>query len=229
MRTARVSIIESTVDNLRNEIIGGKYKVGDKFATEAKLCKKYNVSRTTVREATKILSAEGYIVIVRGKGAFINSVDKQSLFQDSWDRLDYSCFMKLIEMRIVLEDLAVKLAATNATDELILKIDDNYVRFCDANEKMDYERLMVLDEEFHSLIAQASGNEFLVDVMGQIRKAYRPFREASFCDTDTYSNAKEPHRQILMAIKKRDPDAAMAAMRYHMQLTIQDVSPHFGK
>ena len=67
----RISITDAVVDNIKEMIEAEEYKVGEKLPAEAKLCEMFKVSRTSVREALRVLQALGYVENKPGKGAFV--------------------------------------------------------------------------------------------------------------------------------------------------------------
>ena len=72
-KIGKVSVTDLVVEELRRSIKSGNYKVGDKLQTEGEICRQLGVSRSTVREALRILQTTGMIVIHHGRGAFISS------------------------------------------------------------------------------------------------------------------------------------------------------------
>ena len=68
----RISVTDAVVDRLREMIENGEYKVGEKLSTETELCKMFKVSRTSVREALRVLQTMGYVEMLPGKGAFVS-------------------------------------------------------------------------------------------------------------------------------------------------------------
>ena len=114
-RIEKVSVTDMAASAIRNSILNGEYKVGDKLATEAKLCQQLNVSRTVVREALRILATEGYVRMVPGRGAFVAHITEIGNY---WSLFSPTSFKDLMDVRAPMEELAARLAAQRCGAEL---------------------------------------------------------------------------------------------------------------
>ncbi len=218
---SRKSTTEIATDEIRNSIENGEYEVGDKLATEKQLCELLNVSRTVVREAQRILCAEGYIEIKPGRGAFVARTTPK---EDYWSALSKGTFEDVMNVRIPVEELAVRLAYKNRDDAFIAALEKNLNALKHTSDILDKEKMSALDEEFHMLIFRQTQNALLINFGDQIIKAFARFRYASFHDEKNYSNAIEPHTRIIEEFKHGDEDTAAAAMTYHMNRAIEDIT-----
>ena len=106
----RVSITDSVVDRIREMIESGAYEVGEKLPTEAKLCEMLSVSRTSVREATRVLQTLGYVTLVPGKGAFVADLKPSDGEEENWFDVENVQFYDFMEVRMAIETLAVRLS-----------------------------------------------------------------------------------------------------------------------
>ena len=129
-RIEKVSVTDMAASAIRNSILNGEYKVGDKLATEAKLCQQLNVSRTVVREALRILATEGYVRMVPGRGAFVAQITE---IDNYWAIFSPTSFKDLMDVRAPMEELAARLAAQRCGAELTERLEKNFAAFIAAN------------------------------------------------------------------------------------------------
>lgn len=220
----RISMTDEAVKQIRQELLSGKYKIGDRLETENELAKELKVGRSTVREALRMLKALGFIEIRQGKGAFVVKIseDSDEKIRDwfSRNKIKLTDFM---EVRMSLEPLAVRLAAERADDEQIRKIDQILVAFENATATGNALDLAASDEAFHSAIAEASKNTLLIMIDQSIAEFFREYRVRSFAVKENAKNALEPHRRIVKAIKERDAVAGMREMTKHLEISLEDI------
>ena len=155
---------QSVADNILSMItIEKRFSVGDKLPNELDLAEELNVSRTTLREAIRILFALDILEIQRGKGTFV----KENAFKRQQDLEQLSNIKvnakDLYEMRLIFEPEAAYYAALRATDSEIKRI----VEFGKKVEKeINNQQDRTEDEHsFHKAIAQATRNEFMNKLM----------------------------------------------------------------
>ena len=113
----RISVADAVAESIKELICTGKYAVGQKLPTEAKFCEELHVSRTSVREAFRLLQAQGYVELRPGKGAFV--ADFQTGQQVNWFEVDDAKYNDYMEVRVAIETLAVRLAVERATEAQI--------------------------------------------------------------------------------------------------------------
>lgn len=132
-----MSITDSVVDRIREMIESGAYEVGEKLPTEAKLCEMLSVSRTSVREATRVLQTLGYVTLVPGKGAFVADLKPSDGGEENWFDVENVQFYDFMEVRMAIETLAVRLSVERATPKQIRALEKIHAAFLEANEKQD--------------------------------------------------------------------------------------------
>lgn len=188
-----------------------RFSVGDKLPNENDLAAELGVSRSTLREAVKILTTNGILEIKRGKGTFVTSKTTINLedLNDIASGLD-----DLFEMRLMFEPDCAYLAAKRATDEEIKTI-------CYYGEKIEKKILSGEDrtyeeQKFHESIANATHNSFVKQFMPIIFNAIKKGVMVLAKDRDISSDNLKDDRLIMDFIKKRNPDGARTAMRLHI-------------
>lgn len=204
---------------VRYEILKGHLKPGDKLPTEQEYAIQHGVSRAVIREAIAKLRHEGLVVSRQGIGAFVASPEAANSLTLEPDSLAQpEDYRHLYELRLILETGAAAMAARNCTpDDLeeIARCIDNMSKVSNLHD--DY---VETDISFHRAVAGATKNPFVslfiafVDVKLK-ESIFVALKSLDFAATSAIS-LKE-HRVIYEAIAARDPDAAAAAMRSHLQ------------
>ena len=220
----RVSISDQVAKQLQSLITAGVFKIGDKLPTENELCTQFGVGRSTVREAMRVLVAIGMIQIQPGKGAFVAKNEDTSFDAIKyWFTEKHAELSELIEVRMAIEPLALRLAIQRASDENIQQIQEIHEAFKKASQQKDYMELAVLDESFHNAIIYASGNSLLIKIGKLITDAMKEFRARSFAVHKNLDHATIPHGKIVEALLNKDESAGVAAMMSHLEISKQDM------
>lgn len=220
---SRVSITDSVVDSIRELIESGTYQVGEKLPTEASLCEMLSVSRTSVREATRVLQALGYVSLVPGKGAFVADAKPANGGEEHWYDVENVKFYDFMEVRMAIETLAVRLSVERATPKQVKALEKIHASFLQANERQDGLQLIMLDEQFHTAIIEYTDNPLLININKQLLESFRVYRSSSFMDNDVYHNAVVPHSRILLCFQTKNVQQAVEEMRRHLEITTQDM------
>ncbi len=205
-------------DQIAALIEGGEFKPGERLPAERDLATHLNVSRPTVREALIALEVEGYVEVRVGSGVYVTN-DGSGVGRNPPLPGDSGPF-ELISARWLVEGECAALAAREASRAQIRAIEtalENMVR--EHREKKNVMPLAA-DRLFHLRIAEASGNSayvLLVKTLWEQRMGPLFMQLENHLTTDeTWVTAIKEHRDVLNAIVKRDPKAARAAMRRHM-------------
>lgn len=206
---------------LREAIMSGQFGQGDKLPAETELAEQFGVSRPTIREALGALVSSGLIRKVPGVagGSFVNTVTPDSLsrmISDSVDtilRLGTLHIGELTGVRKVLEVPSARWAAGNRTDEQIETLHSIVER--QRTTTIDDPSIPTYDFEFHTTIAQASGNRLLAAFVAAVHVGTHPV-EYLEVTPEVGANTVKQHMAILSAIEAGNPDAAGSAMEKHL-------------
>jgi len=206
---ARKSLVDTVVDQLRTEIIGGSWPIGSKIPTEARLVESLGVSRPSVREAVRSLVQLGLLETRQGDGTYVIADDETAVaLRHAVNRADDG---EVIAVRRALDVLAARDAAAHRRDEHLAALKAALEARSAAVREGDLEAFVHQDVAFHLEIARASGNGLLVGL-------YRSFEDSlrsSIAGTNWLAVADDPdggrHRALLEAIVARDPDLAARA------------------
>ena len=224
----RVSITHAVVESIKEQIESNVYKVGEKLPTEASLCEQLKVSRTSVREAIRILQALGYVENKMGRGAFVADYSKAREEKDAWYDAKNAQFYDFMEVRMAIETLSVRLAVERATEKQIEELREIHKSFVEANENRDMAKMIMLDELYHTKIIAITDNPLLININKQLLKRFRAYRGDSFTDKNVYRNAVEPHERILRCFETGNEELAVEEMKKHLEITEKDMREIHG-
>lgn len=215
MGTNGKSLAEQTAETIIGMIhIDKKFKPEDKLPNENELSKVLNVSRTTLREAVRILAAQHILEIRRGKGTYVkasNLEENLGLDKLTSHRMDVK---DLYEMRLIFEPECAYYAAKRASDREIRKI----LQYGKQEEELILrkEDRTEADQAFHKAIAKATHNEFIHRLMPILYEAIDKGVHLSQQNDQLVRHTLEDHRSIMDFLEKRDSDGARTAMKLHI-------------
>ena len=140
---------------LRQAILSGQLQPGERLM-EIHLAKQLGVSRTPVREAIRKLELEGLVSTIPRRGAVVAEITRTDM-ED------------VLEVRHALEDLAVRRASENMSEEQLNELKKASARFEECVRKDDLRASAQADEEFHEIISEATGNRRLLQILNNLR------------------------------------------------------------
>ncbi|MCG7338974.1 GntR family transcriptional regulator [Staphylococcus sp. ACRSN] len=187
----------SVYEKIRNDIISGELSKNEKI-TEAKLAKKYNVSRTPIREALKQLELEYFI-----KNSYIFSPTTEE-------------YRQIFEMRIMLESHALRKAAIVYTSSDLEEL-RSYTEIDIDHESED--KIIDINDKFHQKIMHATNNQFILDT-------YQKYKSFIYLFSQTVINKRRPglieeHRAIVDALFNRNIELAVSLLEDHLKKDLE--------
>ena len=205
---------EKTAQMLLEMIQKEGFGPGDKLPTEAELVESLGVGRNTVREALRILMSRNIVTIRQGSGTFISEkkgvVDDPLGFSMMEDRRRLT--EDLIQVRLMLEPQLAALAAQNAAEEDLQKLEQIKEELEDLiRQRKDYS---LKDSQFHEQIAYCSHNQIMTNLVPVITEGVRMFA-VSVQETE-YEQTLSSHRRIFEAIRDRRGEDAKMEMYFHL-------------
>ena len=201
--------------HLRREIIAGNLAAKERLPPERVLANQYGVARGTVREALNRLADEGMVEIRAGSGSYVSfdPLGQVNAIVESTRPLE------LIDARFALEPHLCRLAVLHARQQEL----DALEALAETMESGidDAMSFSQADMAFHTLLAESTGNSLLVWMMGQINSVrvqdeWARMRQLTL-NRDTIITYNDQHRQILAAIRMREPERAANAMKEHLE------------
>jgi GntR family transcriptional repressor for pyruvate dehydrogenase complex len=220
----RVPMVQQAVDNLKEYIMSGAVKVGDKMPTEKELCEQFGVGRGTIREAMCTLQANGFVKMQPGKGAFVASTKeyaKKEIME--WFVENEVQVKDIIEVRSAIEPLAIKLAIQKATKEDGRTLELIHQKILQAIISNEVSEIGIYDEEFHTYIVKCSQNKMLISINEQICDYLKAFRGKTFQIPHNVENIVPAHTNILNAFLEGNIEAAQRFMSEHIEKIINDL------
>jgi DNA-binding FadR family transcriptional regulator len=216
---AHVPVYGIVVEHLRRAIHLGTFVAGDKLPPERELAKQLTVSRTTVREAIRVLEGEGYVEIHRGATGGVRVLHREhnmerliGLVRSRLGELE-----QIVDFLLAVECSAARLAATRRSEKDLERLADAFRVMDDGWEGRG---LLSSDFAFHLGIADAAGNRWMRDAIENARVAIWVPLEVV---TDELHSAQLHHARVLAAIRDQDPDAAERAVAEHIESTRADL------
>jgi len=231
-----VAAYELVVEQVKRAIFLGRFLPGDKLPPERELAAQMLVSRTTIREAMRVLEGEGLIEVKRGAtgGLLVKAQsglrpgEIETYMETQREMLDM-----IYEYRIANECMAARLAATRRTKNQLRRMAAAMKamgQLCETPELRslvaNIARFRALDSVFHLAVAEASCNPLLTRAVEDARAAM--FLPIGKVFKKLEDSANEHHEAIYTAVSDGDPDRAAEAMRRHIVTTresLEDLMP----
>jgi len=200
--TSSFSLTDEIVDIIRDRILKGEYKIGEKIK-ENQIATELKVSRTPIREAFKQLENEGLIDYIPNRGCFAKGFTRQDI-ED------------IYAVRKALEILAVEWAVSRITPEQLkdLQEQSDLMEFYTARK--DSKRVLEINTDFHDVIYHATGSRFMAQILRSYKEYIEQTRKVLFYDKDDLEEIFAEHRNILQAMVSGDVEEAKAAMARHL-------------
>jgi GntR family transcriptional regulator, transcriptional repressor for pyruvate dehydrogenase complex len=194
-----------------------KLKPGDKLPSERELSETLRVSRGSIRDAIRGLELMGMVEPRQGAGTIVKEISAESVVNPFANALKRrkELIGELIDFRKMLEPPLAARAAIHASAEEIAEMDEILGR---QEEKQNQGDAAVdEDTEFHYSVALASDNSVVLKVIDILMEQLRDTRARSLQVAGRPQKSLSGHRRILAAIKRRDSEAAKAAMAKHLE------------
>ena len=196
-------------NTLRQAILTGDLKPGERLM-EIHLADKLGVSRTPIREAIHKLELEGLVTIIPRRGAEVAQITEKSM-------------KDVLEVRRALDALCVELACDRITDQGL----DSLKAACDNFElsikTKDVKKIAQADVALHDIIAQATNNQRLIQLINNLSEQMYRYRFEYIKDESGHENLVNEHRMIYESIMNGDREKAAAAARLHIDNQEQSI------
>jgi DNA-binding GntR family transcriptional regulator len=202
MRLVHNSLHDEVAAQLRDRIFAGKLMPG-MFLDEGLLAQQLQISRTPLREALKVLTAEGLVRHEPRRGCFVREVTEQDLDE-------------IFPVIALLEGRCAREAALHATDadlQALESLHDKLSRHAKARRINDY---YAVNFTIHEAIIALADNRWLAQVIGDLRKILKLARLQQLHAPGRLDQSISEHLAVFAALKARDPEGAEAAMRTHL-------------
>lgn len=218
-------VYEQVIEQIQESILIGELKKGDKLPSERELSDRMRVSRTSIREALRVLETMGVVESRQGEGNFICTNIEKSLIEplSMIFKLNDGTWQNVLELREMLELQTVKIAAIKSTEEdcreLKAIVDDMKKETQQSSNKKEIVRL---DQKFHKKLVSMSKNYLIESLFVTSSKLFEGFikdaREKIIATSWTQEVLVDKHDAIYEAISCKNPDEAYNKMKEHMDI-----------
>ncbi|MFP3978500.1 MULTISPECIES: FadR/GntR family transcriptional regulator [Marinobacter] len=210
------SLVETAIESLRHAIETKQWLVGDRLPVEAELSEALGVSRNTVREAVRVLAHVGMLETRQGDGTYVRATRDAG---ETLKRIARTQLTDQLEVRIMLETEAAKLAAQRRTDQDIRAM----TTALDARGKADSDMQARIrhDEAFHHALVAASHNSALSELYDYFSHAITQTIERTELDADLPEPTQEDHELLLAAVRRQDSEKAEKLARSLLSPSLQ--------
>jgi len=235
----QLRVFEEIVAQLKQSILMGRFKPGDRLPTERELVVQFQASRVAIREALRTLENSGFIVTRQGVngGAYVTELSFEFLGNAFVDLFlaDKISIPELHRVRLIIEPEIAKLAALAVTPEF----KERLVNAMEAEEvpASSLQEDIKIKTAVHYILAEMCGNRFLEAIVRSSMKLTHTLIEM-VNPTPYIMHPPGMHRPIVEAVLKRDPEASSIAMHQHtiefgetlmkMEKTYRDQKPTFS-
>jgi DNA-binding GntR family transcriptional regulator len=200
---------EQIVSRLRAEIVAGEWAPGERV-TEQLLSQRFGVSRTPLREALKLLAAEGLLELLPNRGAVVT----EPTIGDAEDKL---------RVLGALEALAASLACDAATDEEIAAIEQMHAKMMAAHARRQAKRYFELNDKVHHAIAIASHSRTVQELHERLSRHVERARQIANFRESLSDDSKHEHEAIIAALVRRDAVEAKRAVEQHIGTVLRKI------
>ncbi len=193
------ALYEQVAERLRARILAHTLAPGQ-WLDEQALAADYGISRTPLREALKVLATEGLVTMKLRRGAYVTETSERDLAE-------------VYHLLALLESDAACVVAANATAEQLAELEALH-RQLEA-EVNDRERFFELNEQFHHRLLEMADNRWRNQMVADLRKVMKLNRHHSLFKQGRLEASLKEHRQIMAALKARNPQRAQQLMQQH--------------
>ncbi|MFG6177655.1 GntR family transcriptional regulator [Halomonas sp. THAF12] len=213
-RLRRMSLYEVVAERLRDMVLEGELAPGSRIS-EKRLCESFEVSRTPLREALKVLANEGLVELLPNRGAKVTEVDPQAVAD-------------LFEVMTELEGLSGRLLAERADDTAIAEIRALHEQMLDHYRRQERQDYFALNQHLHRRLTEIADNGVLLELETSLTVKVTRARYAANLQLGRWEESAREHAEILAALEARDAETLSRTMRDHMRRTGEAVLQGLG-
>lgn len=221
----KVRLSERVIEAIKKTIEEEQFVPGDKFYSENQLTERLGVSRSSIREAIRILEVTGYVKVKHGMGIFItDSLDQEREAFHQWLKNNEDAIFDHFDVRLIIDPKAAAYAAMKSERDDISNIEEISEDFKEKVESGNTSGLIRCDEEFHMLLAKSTKNKTLYFIMKTMANSLPEGWLSSLHIPGRAEKTVTEHGNVVRAIKAGDTDEAEKAMREHLLNAIEDIN-----
>jgi len=220
----KVRLSDQAVDEIKRIIHDGQFAPGDKLHSENELTRMLGVSRSSIREAVRLLEVTGIVTVRQGKGIFVSHPRQEnSQAFSEWLRENESSVAEHFEIRLIIDTKAAAYAADRATDDDIRKLETICEAYRIQAETRTPAEMIKLDEQFHLQLAKSTKNRTLFMIMKTMTQSLPEGWISSLHVPGRIQKTIPEHIAIVAAIKSRNRKMAERRMEEHLNNALADI------
>lgn len=201
-RIAPLALYQEVAERLRRRIFAHELEAGS-WIDEQEIARQYGISRTPLREALKVLAAEGLVTLKPRRGCYVAEVSDRDLDE-------------VFGVMAVLEGECARICTATASDADLERLQAIHDRLEATASARDVEGFFEANQAFHEAIQGLCDNRWMANVLADLRKVIKLSRHHSLFSDGRMDQSLLEHREILHALRARDGAAAQAQMRAHL-------------
>lgn len=194
---------EQVAERLRLAIATGRFPAGARLI-ERELCEMMGVSRTSLREALRELQADGLITLQPNKGLSVSVITERTA-------------RSIYEVRAVLEGLAARLFARNATDAQVKALHESVNSLAEVYDNFSAEGFIAAKTRFYDILLEGGGNEVSADMLRRIHTRVSLLRVVSLSSAERAQQSIRELREFVDALEHRDEERAWRVCVAHVE------------
>ncbi|WBY01811.1 GntR family transcriptional regulator [Ramlibacter tataouinensis] len=195
------ALYEEVAELLRQRIFRRELEPGS-WIDEVKIAQEWGISRTPLREALKVLAAEGLVTMKVRRGAYVTEVSEQDLAE-------------VYHLLALLESDAAAVAATRASDAELRELQSLHKELEGAAKNR--EKFFAVNERFHMRLLEIAGNRWRNQMVADLRKLMKLHRHNSLLKSGRVEESLAEHRRVMQALEQRDASVAQQRMQEHFR------------
>jgi DNA-binding GntR family transcriptional regulator len=194
---------EEIANNLRDMIMSGELREGDKIK-ENDLCDMMGISKTPLREALRVLSAEGLIRLIPNRGSYVTTPTFEEI-------------KEMFDVMSVLEGVCARTAAEKMNAKDFSKLEKLHNKLEESFRRRDQKKYIHQNNSYHALVQELAGNKTLNQIVNGLRQKILLYRFQSLNLPERFEQSIREHRDLLAAFRNRDPEKAEMLMTSHLK------------
>ncbi|HYH21693.1 MAG TPA: FadR/GntR family transcriptional regulator [Azospirillum sp.] len=210
-------ITQQVVERLQRMIADGELEPGSRLPPQRELAERFDVSRTSLREAVLQLESMGLIRIEPSRGAFVNgTAGQRPSAVEHWRFSDRYSEAEVYQLRYALEGFTVRLSARQATAKDVAHLRSLNAAMLDALISGDLPAATERDFDLHIAIIDIAGNRAMREIIQLYRPVILESQRLPLSDRDRLLEPVQEHEAVIRALERHDGDVAAVAMRHHI-------------
>lgn len=204
-------ITDLIISQIRDAVLSGRLKPGDRLASEKELVAQFDVSKATLREALRALEVMGLVESRKGAsgGVYITEVQLQTTIHSMMNFLHFKSLSisEITMIRFMLEPNIARLVVAKISAEELSTL-ESFI----TSEETDPNNSKTQDIGFHRYLARLTGNSMLILIVDFIENHLDAIKQSLELPAEFYGKVREAHRRIVDCLEEKDPEGVSDAM-----------------